>query len=124
RSQVGIPVESTVDLSNPVPVIFNIIIGPKQATFYLLCCMKTISPSLESMVTNPKLTEHPLHHPVKITSGSNVGKEGFVFFFHCFPIDPVHARVVEVIPVYPPGFIKNISPFFTGINFNFYFTCI
>ena len=62
------------------------------------------------------LTEHPLHHTVKVIGAGYIRQQGFILFLHGSPIHTMHIRVVEIIAIYTPGFIENVFPFFFRRN--------
>ena len=65
-----------------------------------------------------QFTAHPLNNRVEITAAGEVRNEFSIFLFHCRPVGTVHTRIVEVIAVDLPCFVKNIGPFGDRINFH------
>ena len=66
-----------------------------------------------------ELAAHPFHHAVQVGAGLYVGQEGFVLLLHGGPVYAVHARIVEIITIHTPCFIEYVTPFFSGVNFDF-----
>jgi len=67
-------------------------------------------------MTHSQLTAHPLYQAVEIAAACQVGQEYGIPGFQGIPVGSVHTRVVEIVAVYAPGFVKDLSPFCCGVN--------
>src|SRR5262249_37439261 len=109
RTKLRIPVQSAVDLFEPVTAVFYRIIGAKQSAGNILGLIQEVS-ATDSVVPNSELATHPLDHKVQIVARCKMRQELSVLLASRIPIDPVHVRRIEVIPIDAPSLVEYLRP--------------
>ncbi len=74
RSEIRVPVQTSVNLLQPVPVVFNAEVSAKKSSAYSQGHSHPVA-AAHPVVPYGKLATHPLYHPVKVASAGDVSQE-------------------------------------------------